>query len=329
MGETRGPVPLGNRPVFDTADLDEARELVARVFCPHRLELAGDVSGLAARLNSVRLGTVRVNYLDYGADVRIEPGELESFFLVQIPLAGRSLIRCGGQEIVSTPDLASLPSPSEYLDMRWGAGCPQLIVKFDRPVVEDALERMLGERLDHPLVFDLGVDMTAGWARAWRAMADLIVREAEHGDGLAAQPLAIAHLENAMLSSLLTGQPSNYLERLTTPRPPALPKVVRRAMRYIDEHAHLPLTTDDVARAVAVSGRSLQEGFRRHLGLTPMTYLRDVRLGRVHDELAAGDPARCTVTNVAARWGFPHQGRFAALYRARYGQAPSRTLRGD
>ncbi|MEU3164759.1 AraC family transcriptional regulator [Streptosporangium sp. NPDC006930] len=329
MGEVGGPVPLGNRPVFDTADLDEARELVAGVFCPHRLELTGGTSRLAARLNSVQLGTVRVNYLDYGADVRIEPGELESFFLVQIPLAGRSLIRCGGQEIVSTPGLASLPSPSEHLDMRWAAGCPQLIVKFDRPVVEDAMERMLGERLDRPIVFDLGVDMTAGWARAWKAMADLIVREAEYGDGLAAQPLAIAHLENAMLSSLLTGQPSNYLERLNAPRPPALPKVVRRAMRYIDDHAHLPLTTDEVASAVAVSGRSLQEGFRRHLGLTPMTYLRDVRLGRVHDELAAGDPARCTVTKVAAHWGFPHQGRFAALYRARYGRTPSQTLRGD
>ncbi|MET8339164.1 AraC family transcriptional regulator [Streptosporangium canum] len=328
MDEARERVPLGNRRLFGTGDLDEARELVARVFCPHRLELTGEVSRLAARFHSAQLGGVRMNYLDYGTDVRIEPGELESFFLVQIPLAGRSLIRCGGQEIVSTSRLASLPSPSEHLDMRWEAGCPQLIVKFDRTAVEVALEQMLGERLDRPIVFDLGLDMTAGWARAWRAMADLIIGEAEHGDGLAVQPLAIAHLENAMLTSLLTMQPSNYRARLNAPRPPAVPKVVRRAMEFIDGHAHQPLTTDDVARAVAVSGRSLQEGFRRHLGLTPMTYLRDVRLGRVHEELVTGDPARCTVTGVAARWGFLHQGRFAAAYRARYGQAPSHTLRG-
>ncbi|SFI67244.1 transcriptional regulator, AraC family [Streptosporangium canum] len=328
MDEARERIPLGNRRLFGTGDLDEARERVARVFCPHRLELTGEVSRLAARFHSAQLGAVRMNYLDYGTDVRIEPGELESFFLVQIPLAGRSLIRCGGQEIVSTSRLASLPSPSEHLDMRWEAGCPQLIVKFDRTAVEGALELMLGERLDRPIVFDLGMDMTAGWARAWRSMADLIIGEAEHGDGLAVQPLAIAHLENAMLTSLLTMQPSNYRARLNTPRPPAVPKVVRRAMEFIDGHAHQPLTTDDVARAVAVSGRSLQEGFRRHLGLTPMTYLRDVRLGRVHEELVTGDPARCTVTGVAARWGFLHQGRFAAAYRARYGQTPSHTLRG-
>ncbi|GAA3440886.1 AraC family transcriptional regulator [Planomonospora venezuelensis] len=328
MGETAERVPLGNRPLFATGDLEEAREQVARVFCPHLLRPAGDLVRPAVRFNSAQLGAVRLSYLDYGSGVRIEPGELESFFLVQIPLAGRSLIRCGGQEIVSTPRLASLPSPTEYLDMRWEAGCPQLIVKFDRRAVEGALEQMLGERLDRPVVFDLGMDMTAGWARAWRAMADLVVREAEHDDGLAAQPLAVAHLENAMLSSLLTMQPSNYSGRLAAPRPPAVPKVVRRAMEFIEARAHEPLTTDDVARAVAVSGRSLQEGFRRHLDLTPMAYLRDVRLARVHEELAAGDPARCTVTGVAARWGFLHQGRFAALYRARYGQPPSLTLRG-
>ncbi|GGK93043.1 transcriptional regulator [Planomonospora parontospora subsp. parontospora] len=328
MGEVQERVPLADRAVFGTADLDEAREQVARVFCPHRLEPAGRAAPLAARLNSAQPGSVRVNYLDYGADVRIEPGELESFFLVQIPLAGRSLIRCGGQEIVSTPALASLPSPTEYLDMRWAAGCPQLIVKFDRLAVEEALERMLGRRPDRPLVFDLGVDMTAGWARGWRSMADLLVAAAECDDGLAAQPLAVAHLEGALLTSLLTMQPSNHRDLLNAPRPAAVPKVVRRAMEFIEGHAHEPLTTGDVARAVAVSGRSLQEGFRRHLGLTPMTYLRDVRLSRVHEELAAGDPAHRTVTGVAARWGFLHQGRFAAAYRARYGQAPSQTLRG-
>ncbi|MFG1949365.1 AraC family transcriptional regulator [Nonomuraea sp. NPDC048826] len=318
---------LSNRAVFSSSDLDEVRGEVAKVFCPHRLDLAGDADLLSARFNSVQLGSVRVSYLDYGADVRIEPGDLETFFLVMIPLGGRSLIRADDKEIVSTPSLASLASPTRYLDMRWAAGCPQLLVKFERASIERSLEQMLGEQLDGPVVFDLGMDLTTGWTRSWRDMADLLVREAERDDGLAGHPLAVAHLENALISLLLTMQPSNYSERLTAPRPPALPKVVRRAMEFIDGHAHLPLTTADVAGAVAVSCRSLQEGFRAHLGLTPMAHLRRVRLARVHDELRTADPARATVTTVAARWGFLHQGRFAAQYRQRYGQSPSETLR--
>ncbi|MFI6300057.1 AraC family transcriptional regulator [Nonomuraea sp. NPDC050790] len=318
---------LSNRPLFASRDLDEVREQVGRIFCPHRLDVAGGPEPLSARFNSVQVGRLRLSYLDYGADVRIEPGDLDSFYLVQIPLAGSSLIRCGEQEVVSTRAMASLPSPTRHLDMRWGAGCPQLIVKFDRPMVERAMERLLGDPLDRPIVFDLGLDLTTGWARSWRAMADLIVRESAHDDGLLAQPLAVAHLEDALLTLLLTRQPSNYLDRLSAPRPPALPKVVRQAVEFIESHAHLPLTTQDIARSVAVSDRSLQEGFRAHLGLSPMAVLRNVRLARVHEELRAGDPARCTVTGVAARWGFLHQGRFAAAYRRAYGQAPSHTLR--
>ncbi|GAB1821490.1 AraC family transcriptional regulator [Herbidospora sp. RD11066] len=318
---------LSNRAVFASSDLDEVRGEVAKVFCPHRLDLAGDADLLSARFNSVQLGSVRVSYLDYGADVHIEPGELGTFFLVMIPLTGRSLIRAGGQEVVSDPMLAAIPSPTSHLDMRWAAGCPQLIVKFERASIEQSLEQMLGERLTDPVVFDLGIDLTTGWTRSWRDMADLLVREGERDDGLGGHPLAIAHLENALITLLLTMQPSNYLERLRAPKPAALPKIVRRAMEFIEEHAHLPLTTADIAGAVAVSSRSLQEGFRAHSGLTPTAYLRQVRLARVHDELRGADPARVTVTTVAARWGFLHQGRFAALYRAKYGVPPSETLR--
>ncbi|WP_264933621.1 helix-turn-helix domain-containing protein [Streptomyces sp. A012304] len=54
-----------------------------------------------------------------------------------------------------------------------------------------------------------------------------------------------------------------------------------------------------------------------------MTYLRNVRLGRVHAELLTGATG---VTEVAGRWGFTHLSRFSAAYRRRFGAAPSETL---
>jgi AraC-like DNA-binding protein len=57
-----------------------------------------------------------------------------------------------------------------------------------------------------------------------------------------------------------------------------------------------------------------------------MEFLRDVRLERVHQELADAG-ADITVTAVALRWGFGHLGRFAVAYRRKYGRSPSDTLR--
>lgn len=56
-----------------------------------------------------------------------------------------------------------------------------------------------------------------------------------------------------------------------------------------------------------------------------MTYLRGVRLDRVHLELSTRGGA---VTDVAARWGFFHPGRFAQQYRDRFGELPSETAKG-
>jgi transcriptional regulator GlxA family with amidase domain len=104
--------------------------------------------------------------------------------------------------------------------------------------------------------------------------------------------------------------------------------VVRRAVAFIDGHASLPITVTDVARAAGVGPRALQLAFAHHLGCSPMTHVRRVRLEGAHRELQAADPtAGDTVAAIAARWGFARPDRFAAAYRAAYGAPPSHTLR--
>ncbi|GAA0635474.1 hypothetical protein GCM10010174_66410 [Kutzneria viridogrisea] len=105
------------------------------------------------------------------------------------------------------------------------------------------------------------------------------------------------------------------------------PATLRRAMAFIDDYAHCEISVADIAAAVHVTIRTLQYAFRRHRGTTPMGYLRQVRLHHAHRELLAADPTTgVTVTEIAARWGFFHPGRFAHYHRHAYGHPPSRTL---
>jgi len=106
------------------------------------------------------------------------------------------------------------------------------------------------------------------------------------------------------------------------------PASVKRVMDAVQER---PAEAYDAARLAGiaqVSVRTLQEAFRRHVGMSPMAYVYDVRLQRVHGELRAAGPGATTVSGVAHRWGFVHLGRFASRYRERFGETPSRTLRG-
>jgi transcriptional regulator GlxA family with amidase domain len=152
-------------------------------------------------------------------------------------------------------------------------------------------------------------------------------QEADRDGSLTSNPVVIRQLEAVLMTQLLLTQPNNYTPALRGDQPRVAPLVIRRAMELMEERAADPLTVKDVAKAAGVGVRTLQEGFRRHLGTTPCRYLRDIRLDRVHADLAACAPGSATVAEVACRWGFFHFGRFAAAYREQFGESPSLTLR--
>ncbi|MBF4616318.1 AraC family transcriptional regulator [Curtobacterium sp. VKM Ac-1376] len=102
---------------------------------------------------------------------------------------------------------------------------------------------------------------------------------------------------------------------------------LQAALDYLRNHAREQVTVADVAAAAGISIRTLQERFKRTLGRSPLTYLRDIRLDEVHAELQAPEPGMTTVAQVARYWGFGHLGRFSAEYTKRFGQYPRHTLR--
>jgi transcriptional regulator GlxA family with amidase domain len=118
-----------------------------------------------------------------------------------------------------------------------------------------------------------------------------------------------------------------YRQALAAPAEPGRPAAVRDAMDMIEAGPHLPLTTSTLAKQCHVSVRTLQEGFQRHLSMSPMAYVRVVRLRRAHRDLRSADPSHSTVASIAHRWGFTHLGRFAAAHKTTYGQTPLQALR--
>jgi transcriptional regulator GlxA family with amidase domain len=108
------------------------------------------------------------------------------------------------------------------------------------------------------------------------------------------------------------------------------PASIKRAVAFIDANAHTDISLADIVSAANVGPRAVQLGFRRHFGLTPMAYLRRVRLAQVHKELTAADPyGTDSVEAIASRWGFVDLQQFEQTYRSAYGVSPSHTLRMD
>ncbi|MEX3773001.1 helix-turn-helix domain-containing protein [Pseudomonas sp. MYb118] len=102
--------------------------------------------------------------------------------------------------------------------------------------------------------------------------------------------------------------------------------VVDSARDYILSRKSEALTVTDLCEGLRTSHRSLHYAFNKVLGISPVTYLRYIRLNGVRAELvSSARPIR--VSEVAAKWGFWHMGMFSVYYKHLFGERPSDTLR--
>ena len=220
---------------------------------------------------------------------------------------------------------AAVISPRMAPAMRLSDGYGQLHVRIERPALEQHLERMLGRPVTSPIRFRMEIDLTAPAVTSWAGVIRLLLHDLDEPAGLTESGAGPGPWTDFLMTGLLLAQPHNYSEwlargRRAAGRPPSLQRVID----HIEREPGADLSLTRLATAGGMGPRALQRNFREYVGVSPREYVRWVRLGRAHDDLAVG--AGGTVAEIAFRWGFTHVPRFAGAYRDRYGEAPSATL---
>lgn len=274
------------------------------------------------------MGATAVHQLEYGANpVEVDPVPLEKWVLVSTPGQGELVVRSGREVRALEPGDTVVLDPYRKFRLRFGPRCRLLTLRLDRTLVEQLLGEMSGADHDLPARFGLGQPSSKRAARTWRSVSSLISSQAMTPGIAVEYPLLRAQLERTLVAALAETHPFRADPRQARGSwcPPA---ALRNAVAVIDDEPDRPLTLTDLAAAAKLSPRALQEAFRRHFDTTPMTYLREVRLRRAHEDLVGTSPGDGTkVSDVAYRWGFGNLGRFARAYANRFGRRPSETLR--
>jgi AraC family ethanolamine operon transcriptional activator len=104
-------------------------------------------------------------------------------------------------------------------------------------------------------------------------------------------------------------------------------RLVSETEDYMDAAGGRPIHISELCCSLKVSRRSLHRAFADTLGIGPAAYLRARRLSAIRSVLTRCDPAAISIGDLAFEYGFTEAGRFAAYYRAHFGETPSETLR--
>ena len=104
-----------------------------------------------------------------------------------------------------------------------------------------------------------------------------------------------------------------------------LPRDVKIAIDYMRANIDRPIRVADLVAATRTPERTLRKHFHRFTRLSPLRFLKRLRLARARDALLGVSDR--TVTEIATRCGFTHLGRFSSDYHRGVGESPSATRR--
>jgi AraC-like DNA-binding protein len=326
MGGTRNSEPdsdVAIRASLRTRELDEAGAFCRRLFYDSirvtPLVAGGDLDFAG---DGVRIGPVTVGEIRYGTDVYVTASDLETAYHVLVPLTGAVQCRQRGHVVAADPSCAVVLQPVGDIELTWAADCRLLNVKVDRAVLEREVDAALDRQVSSPMPLGATFATGTGPGRSWAALVRLLLAEMR-AEGLLRQPQMARLLRDLVVSGLALTVEHPYSSEPVARRP----RTVKRALDAMHAEPAYPFTAADLAAVAGVGIRVLQESFKQHVGVPPLTYLRRLRLDGVHAELSRADPWQVSVSEVATRWGFAHLGRFAGAYRKRYGVSPSQTLK--
>lgn len=102
--------------------------------------------------------------------------------------------------------------------------------------------------------------------------------------------------------------------------------LVREAVDYALASKGEPVTVAELCAQFHISRRMLNYCFEEVLSISPLQYLRALRLNAVRRELRSAQADR-SIQDIACQWGFWHLSRFSAEYRELFGELPSATRR--
>lgn len=105
-------------------------------------------------------------------------------------------------------------------------------------------------------------------------------------------------------------------------------EIMARFEDVLAAHDNKQLPMPELCAAIGAPERTLRMCCAEFLGMSPGSYARLRRLNLVRAALRRADPATASIAEIAQRYGFSELGRFAAVYRAAFGERPSTTLRG-
>lgn len=258
---------------------------------------------------------VMFHFVLQGSGALRGPRELLTLYpycLAVVPAGTQHALECGGQ----VKSVRAIDAPPE------GPGIHQLIAGspevVDLQVACGIVHVSLGDSLGlFSHMRDVVVADLSHYPQVRSAFEGIIAEQGQRSSG-----------SNALTTALMTQCLVYLLRHLIREPDPPLPWLsaledpgLARAVEVIFENPAAGHTVDSLADEALMSRSTFAERFHAAFGVSPMAFIRDIRMRRAAAFLQQS--SRLSIDQVARRVGFSSRSHFVQAFRDRFGVSPS------
>lgn len=321
---------LSRYPCLDVRSLDEASDIYSRMAAPVHIHGMPGKEPFLWRVHHLALGPLALVASETKSGVWADCEGASDAYLLSLPLESNATAEMTVGKSVTPIVLGrtgALCAPGQSSKVVVRSGFRSLQLTIPREAVLAAVHTLTGSesRESREIQFQARIPLDSPQVEPLVRLIAFTLREADEEHPEFAEPGADARLAEALIFRILLSQPNSQAKLFTVTPRSAEPRHVRRAAEYIDAHFERHITMAELTRVVGIGARSLQLGFQKSRGCSPLDFARARRLERARLLLLTSDTVN-TVSEVAHLSGARHLGRFSVRYRKRFGESPTHTL---
>jgi AraC-like DNA-binding protein len=318
--------PLAKFPVIATSRVDEAEYCLSQSLTDVQIDRVDDRRNFRLELNSVNFGRTNLVYSSVGAHTRLKPSLNIDHAILITGLAKPVKFEIDYEPHLVTSHEAVIVGPCKQIRVERPAQSEILYLRASLNDLWDQFEKLMARHHRGCLSFNRTANVCKGSGAMLKGLMEYLVSNLAINDSAMKVPVIRKSFDELLMNAMLA-LPHNKVDRLHEDRSSAVaPAVVCRAEEYIRAHLKKPINISDLIRVCDCSRSALFSAFRNTRNYTPMEFLTEQRLHHAREQLLESQ-YNPSVSSIALNSGFVSFSWFSQVYKKRFGERPSDTLR--
>ncbi len=306
-----------------TNDLEQSCDDMRQFWPDCRVEYAGE-QAYFSNVNGLMLGETSFSDNATARGLMISRLRFDNCLLLSVPVKGYSAHCFQGETCTAGKNKAVLQPAGVDIDAWPLTDVRTFQVTINSPYYHEVVSAYVGPENKHRAEARSEVDLSDIHGRNLAALSRLMIKWLnEPGNSFDKSDMVLRLFEKQFVQTLVEQQARHwgFLDRQAA----ALPYYIKLAEDYMRSLPRQAVSLAELAGVSGVSGRSLQLGFQKYRGYSPVEFSRQIRLDLAREMLMKARHGK-TVLEIAMECGFAHISRFAASYSRRFHESPSETL---